>query len=105
AAWWKKTNPSGSALSKTAFLKKLSDVMATNDDWEFAKAVRPGGRMDRSETLIANYDLKDWFNPAYDGPDSFRKSMPALASTYRATCARLPVRHLGPLRRQRRTRP
>ncbi|WP_193086484.1 DNA primase family protein [Brevibacterium aurantiacum] len=83
AAWWKKTNPSGSALSKTAFLKKLSDVMATNDDWEFAKAVRPSGRMDRSETLIANYDLKDWFNPAYDGPDSFRKSMPALASTYR----------------------
>lgn len=82
-SWWKKTNPSGSALGKTVFLKKLSEMLATNDDWEFAKAVRPSGRMDRSETLIADYDLKDWFNPAYDGPDSFRKSMPALASTYR----------------------
>ena len=58
-------------------------MLSTNDDWEFAKAVRPSGRMDRAETLIADYDLKDWFNPAYDGPDSFRKSMPALASTYR----------------------
>src|SRR5690625_6777780 len=46
-------------------------------------AVRTGNKMSQAETLISEYDLKDWFNPGYTGPDSLRKCLPALKDKYR----------------------
>ncbi len=90
-AWWKRTNPSGTALSKTRFLKQISDMMASKtDEWEYTPSARSQGKMDEPETLIAEYKLESWFNPSYTGTDPLRKSLPRRATTYRGYLRKAP---------------
>ncbi|MDY3678030.1 MAG: phage/plasmid primase, P4 family [Actinomyces urogenitalis] len=44
--------------------------------------VRPSGKMDKPELLIAKYDLTNWCNPGYPGKDPALRSRPMLADKY-----------------------
>lgn len=52
--------------------------------------IRTAQRMDRPETLIARYDLKDWVNPGYPGRDPSLRSKPALETGYCGLLRRAP---------------
>lgn len=83
-AWQRRDNPSGKPVSQRVLSSRLKEHLETSDSWEFMdNAVRTGNRMDLPETLISEYDLKDWFNPGYTGPDSLRKCLPAVKDKYR----------------------
>lgn len=81
-AWFVRNNPSGSALGKQTFNLEITKIAQEGGHWYKADKVRPGKRMNTAETLIAKYDLKDWFNPGYSGPDVLRKCLPPLSTTY-----------------------
>ena len=89
--WWKQTNPSGTALSKTRFLKQLSDMMASKtDEWEYTPSARSQGKMGEPETLIAEYKLESWGNPSYTGTNPVAKSQGIRATTYRGYLRKTP---------------
>lgn len=76
-AWFKKNHPSGIPVSKSTFTNQLLDILSTSDLWDFKdknKKHRPGQKFVLPEPLIAEYDLKDWFNTGYSGNDHVRKS-------------------------------
>ena len=65
--WFKRDNPSGSIMGRNTFMKDLRNVVAKSQvfgltDPEGAK-IRVGAKMNATETLIAEYDLKDWQTP------------------------------------------
>lgn len=73
-SWFKKNSPNGSLQGKNTFITDLITVIDSSPDVGFicpgrTKAIRPGNKMDKPEPLIVNYDLKDWMNPTYHGPD------------------------------------
>jgi|GEM_PF-450559 len=83
-AWLRRDNPSGKPVSQRVLSSRLKEHLEASDSWEFMEnAVRTGNKMSQAETLISEYDLKDWFNPGYTGPDSLRKCLPALKDKYR----------------------
>lgn len=85
-AWFTLASPSGSPVSRNAFIADLVAIVRTDPDWYCAdknKQVRPGQAMNQPEPLIAEYDLKKWANPTYKGSDPLKKSQPLLATSYR----------------------
>ena len=85
-AWFSATSPSGSPVGRNVFIKDLLNIVKTSTLWycgDQEQRIRPGQRMDKPETLIAEYELRKWYNPSYTGTDPVRKSMPQKASVYR----------------------
>ena len=69
-SWFAKVNPSGSSLGRNMFARELDRLVADDDLWDLSPAQtnRPAGRMDAPEHLIAAYELRDWYNGAYQVP-------------------------------------
>lgn len=71
-SWFRKNNPSGSILGKNTFITDFLENLPKFADWYCMGRdvrIRPGTKMDRTEMLIKEYDLKDWCNEVYTGPD------------------------------------
>ena len=66
-SWFKQNNPSGSIMGRNTFMKDLRNVVSNSQifgltDPENAK-IRVGNMMDKTETLIATYNLVEWQTP------------------------------------------
>lgn len=66
-SWFKQNNPSGSIMGRNTFMKDLRNVVSNSQifgltDPEGAK-IRVGNMMDKTETLIATYNLVEWQTP------------------------------------------
>ena len=75
-AWFAKTNPSGSPTGRNVFINDLVAITNKSTLWyclDKTAKIRPAGRMMAPEPLIAAYDLRDWMNPSYSGPDPLKK--------------------------------
>lgn len=86
-AWFLENSPSGSIQGRNTFIKDLTNIVnSTSQDWTVDRnkmPVRPQGRMDWPEPLIAEYRLMKWFNPVYTGSDWEKRCLPPLKSSYR----------------------
>ena len=86
-AWFQENSPSGSVQGRNTFIKDLTNIInSTSQDWTVDRSkrpVRPQGRMDWPEPLIAEYRLVKWFNPVYTGGDWEKRCLPPLKSSYR----------------------
>lgn len=67
--WFKRDNPSGSIMGRNTFLKDLYNIIDACDSWSptmegtVQGKERVGNRMDKTETLIAKYNLEVWMTP------------------------------------------
>lgn len=76
-SWFAKNNPSGSPAGRNVFINDLVTIVAKSTLWHCADKtakIRPSTRMSNPEPLIARYDLKDWMNQSYTGPDPLKRS-------------------------------
>lgn len=92
-SWFSRSNPSGVPVSNKAFVNDIINIVDDDDTWYCADKsakIRPAGRMDETELLIARYDLTDWTNPGYPGKDPALRSKPMLSASYRGL-----LRHAG----------
>ena len=84
--WFRKNSPNGTIQGKTKFINELLNVIQNNQTWyciDKNKNIRSAGKMDLPEPLIAIYDVVDWMNPNYKGPDPNKIGMPAKNQFYR----------------------
>lgn len=97
-AWYPTVSPSGSPLSRHQFFTDLDAIVEGDPDWYGPgrdtagknKEIRPGSRMNVPETLIAEFDLKNWKNPTYRGSDPEKISQPIIKDKYRGLLRRVP---------------
>ncbi len=71
-AWFIKTIPSGKVQGRTTFISDVLNVISDYSEWSCEGrnvATRPGKMMDKSEPLIAEFELKNWMNTNYTGRD------------------------------------
>jgi putative DNA primase/helicase len=94
-AWFSKTSPSGSAIGRNTFIKDIVTVARESETWYCVSKetpVRPGIKMSVPEPLVVEYDLKDWTNKSYTGPDVDKKTLPfPLKPNYRGLLRRHPA--------------
>lgn len=68
--WFKRDNPSGSIMGRNTFIKDLRNVITKSTVFSLTDPVdakvRVGNRMDKTETLIATYDVEDWQTPGFN---------------------------------------
>lgn len=84
--WYKQDNPSGSLMGRNAFLKDLQNVVSKSTMFRPADGrVRTSNRMDKTETLIATYNLVGWQTPGLNAKTATIEAMcrPRLAANYR----------------------
>jgi putative DNA primase/helicase len=84
-AWSAKNNPTGLVVSKITFVHDLMTKLDSYPCWycdDSKKVYRPGHRMDKTEMLIAEYDLRDWQDPTYVGNDITKICSPKLKQHY-----------------------
>lgn len=68
--WMERFNPSGRPESKNAFVKDVKLLEAELGEWEVTpNTVRSANKMDWPETLILEYNVREWMNMAYRGSD------------------------------------
>ena len=88
-SWYVKTvSENRDACSMDVFVKQLRRLLrdGVNTDWVFSDTpIRSTGKMDNPEFLIAEYDLKDWYNSNYTGNDLYKRCDPTnnLKTLYR----------------------
>jgi putative DNA primase/helicase len=85
-SWFAEQNPTGSVLSSQKFSADLLAVLESDETWHCKDKrlkIRPGSMMDAVEPLIAEYDLKKWMHPYYDGKDVNKRCRPELSASYR----------------------
>lgn len=88
-SWFPRTNPSGSAVGRNVFINDLRRIVTDDPEWAVAEnSVASKGRMDDPEHLIATYEMRSWYNPAYTAPksgppDLDRLCTPVLNPSYR----------------------
>lgn len=101
-SWFQKTSPSGSPLSRPQFIRDLLSVVENDLTWECRdkdKKIRPADLMNDPETLIADFELRDWYSPRFNPHDrkSYTElgregiSSPAIKSIYRGILRKNPV--------------
>ena len=94
-AWMKRNAPSGGVQGRNTFINDLLTVLPSIPDWacpDRRKAIRPQGKMDWPEPLIAEYGLDAWANPVPQTPSAPNYNMPLLRATYNG------VTRVGPSR-------
>lgn len=98
-SWFSRTNPSGTAESRPTFIRSLRSVVSDDPDWSDHdnKPMRVGSRMDSPEHMIATYELRSWYNPAYSYkpgtlPDLDKLCSPLLNVSYRGLVRIVPSR-------------
>ena len=73
-SWMKRNYPGTKPLGRNNFLHDFLDILAEYPDWESQKKEYTSkGRMDKSEPLIGEYDLENWYNGSYQGPDATKR--------------------------------
>lgn len=82
-SWFSATRPAGKPLGKNTFIDDLRQVAEADGQWTYSEKCRTSKRMDRTEMLINEFDLKNWMNPAYNGPDMAKRAAPMLKASYR----------------------
>lgn len=83
-AWLRENCPSSTPLNKTQFLRDLRRFLDTSKTWYAPKSPRNVGHMmDKSEPLIAKYNLVNWFNPNYLGSDIEKRCHPEVPDSSR----------------------
>ncbi len=78
-AWFQANSPAGSIQSRNTFIRDVSALvhtMGTFPDWSVSKTtvIRSANKMDCYEPLITKYNLTDWMNPKYTGPDDAKRA-------------------------------
>ena len=62
--WYKRDNPSGGVIGRNTFIKDLRNIVCKSQIFTLTDPVdakiRVGAKMNTTETLIAEFDLKDW---------------------------------------------
>lgn len=84
--WFKRNNPNGAIIGRNTFIKDLQNVLSKSTMFQFVEGrIRTGNRMDKTETLIATYNLTDWQTPGVSSKLSTIEAMcrPNLADNYR----------------------
>lgn len=85
--WFSKVSPSGHVISRKTFVKDLTQIVRPDGGWyrPTSERTRPANRMENSESLIAQYDLKDWMFPSErtkPNPNMDLLCRPALKGSY-----------------------
>jgi putative DNA primase/helicase len=81
-AWFERSNPKGSVISRNSFLDRLREVALPQGRWEWTDNTRSKGRMEDPEELIVEYNLVDWMSRTYTGNDPTKRSLPLLNPGY-----------------------
>ena len=93
-SWFKMNNPSGIITRQYEFITSVIDNLQYFPQW-FTQGrdvcCRPKNLMDKKEYLIAEYDLRDWMNPVYSGPDINKTCSPKLRQNYRGILRVQPI--------------
>ena len=85
-AWFRKTSPSGIIEGKHKFIREILSIVQNDDKWiceNPKKSIASASRMNNTEDLIYDFDLKDWQNPIYTGHDKDKICSPKLQVNYR----------------------
>ena len=85
-AWFAETNPSGRIVGKQNFIIDFKTLMNEVGGYERYDKGHPINASQTNcfevpEFLIEKYDLHNWMNPGYDGPDRNKKYTPQIKST------------------------
>ena len=99
-AWFSQVSPSGSVIGRQRFGKDLQQIVQQDDAWYLPRAdkVRPGLLMNDPEPLIAEFELKTWFNPAEKtskNPNPARLSTTQPSANYRQPIMRRTLATVG----------
>lgn len=86
-AWFRRSVPSGMPLQRTKFVKQVKQMLRNSSDWFWNEqcGVKPRSRMDYAEPLIGDYNLTQWMNPDYRGPDIKKLCTPNSEFAYKTT--------------------
>ena len=81
-AWLDRFCPNSKALNQRTFYASLKSILNHWPDWEAPETPRKvGKKMNNAEPLIAEYKLKNWYNPTYTGNDIEKICHPALPTS------------------------
>jgi putative DNA primase/helicase len=89
--WFTRVSPSGSVISRQRFVSGLVAIVEADPDWHCPdknRKIRPGQMMNVPEPLIADYELKSWYAPAYKGNNPQKLAKPLLQASYRGLLRR-----------------
>ena len=84
-AWFIRNVPNGKAISKHAFNSELKDIFTGTNVSDFTyrgKQEYTGQKMNQPEMLINTYNLRNWMDPSYSGPDKARRCIPNTKPRY-----------------------
>lgn len=86
--WFKRDNPSGSIMGRNTFIKDLQNAVNSSTVFQVPVGndkIRTTGRMDKTETLIATYNLVEWQTPGLSSKSATIEAMcrPLIADAYR----------------------
>lgn len=69
-AWFRQNFPSGTVTGRNSFIRDLVSMIGDFPEWHCPGrnvTIRPAGRMDAAEPMIAEYNLVVWMNPLQRG--------------------------------------
>lgn len=86
--WFKRDNPSGSIMGRNTFIKDLQNAISGSSYFQVPTGcdkIRTGTKMDKTETLIATYNLVDWQTPGMNSKSATIEAIcrPLIAESYR----------------------
>ena len=79
--WFKRKQPSGTIISSQPFIKEIKQLASESSVFYVPQTdnpVRANGRMTLPEPLIIEYDVQNWMNQSYSGPDIYKKANPKM---------------------------
>ena len=85
-AWFRKNSPTGSIQGRNKFISEIVQVANAGGKWycsDKSRAIRVGDKMQGPEPLIAEYEIKDWYNKNYVGHDVDKICTPVPQEYYR----------------------
>lgn len=81
--WLKRNCPSVSLQKKNTFINNIKQILKNDADWIVNNTSIPTRNlMNKPETLIADYWLTGWMDPAYRGNDTDKMCQPPLKGSY-----------------------
>ena len=85
--WFKLNSPSGTIQGRNTFINDLLNVIKFDPEWSCPDKQHyyrvTDKNMSKTETLIAAYNLENWMDKKYKGPDIAKLCNPVLATGYR----------------------
>lgn len=93
-SWYNRNVSDNQSWSKQVFWKAFLAILteknsAYSDTWDYSKnQERPKDMMEKPEWLIAEYDLKDWYNPMYSGNQNSKRCLAPVHDRYRGCIIR-----------------